>query len=190
MIYPGLSKAVKRKPVGVTPMDGFTSQLFEPFATERLHPLDDLAPAPTLQDHAIVGASPLPLRRLGTPKPLTPKPPTPKPPTPKPSTPKSVEKKPDRGPTAQEVSALEAIAFQFSNSEINLPKILAEATIFIGVVLLNWSSQLAKPQRAIAGVKIVLVLVFLALHPVYSVLAVASTSCVYAYFKLAYLAKK
>lgn len=86
--------------------------------------------------------------------------------------------------SAKETSQLQAMAEDFRTVDFNLAKIFAEALVFLGLVLLNWSLELAKPQRVLALTKLALVVAFFALHPIYAFISASAIGLIYTYLKL------
>lgn len=86
--------------------------------------------------------------------------------------------------SSKETSQLQAIAEDFRTADFNLAKIFAEAVVFIGLVLLNWSLKLAKPQRVLALTKLALAIAFFTLHPIYAIISASAIGLTYTYLKL------
>lgn len=91
---------------------------------------------------------------------------------------------PAPAPAQPAVVKLDKAAGEFCHSEFNFIKVLAETTVFFGLILLRWSAQITKPARVKSLVKAILVLAFLAMHPLYGVVSIFALSAVYTYFQL------
>ena len=82
------------------------------------------------------------------------------------------------------VRELGVAADEFRIADLNVVKLVAEALVFVGLVLLKWAGSLSKPEQVTTVIKAGLVAVFFALHPVYAIIATAVVVATYLYEKM------
>lgn len=76
-------------------------------------------------------------------------------------------------------SDLNSLAQQAQNINSNLPVVVAEVTVFTGLVLLDWAKRVRSNERVMATAKVMLVLGFVALYPVYAAISALVMASIY-----------
>lgn len=80
------------------------------------------------------------------------------------------------------LAQIECVTTKFHNSDINICSAFAETVLFIGVLILKRAINISKPQRIADGIKLLLILGFLILYPIYA--AVVILVLVFTYYYL------
>lgn len=98
---------------------------------------------------------------------------------PQPSPPQNSDNSTDKPKPPELTSELSTLAQQAQNINTNLPVVIAEVTVFSGLVLLGWAKRVRQSERVMATAKLLLALGFVLLYPMYAAISALIMASIY-----------